>query len=211
MQEQGRQVELVMPYIPNARMDRAKNPEDVFTLKYFADLINSLNFMRVEVLDPHSSVSGALLDRISIVKPTEFIQKTIKRINKSNLMMFYPDEGAMKRYSEMSTLPYAFGVKRRDWKSGKILDLEILGETGRIDGSHVLMVDDICSRGGTFMHSAEALKELGAKKIYLFVTHCEDTILAGKVLTSGLIEKVYTTDSICKLDHERIEVMNYGN
>ena len=48
---------LHMPYIPNARMDRVKNEDEVFTLKYFADFINSLQFDSVIVRDPHSSVS----------------------------------------------------------------------------------------------------------------------------------------------------------
>lgn len=48
---------LNMPYIPNARMDRVKNEDEVFTLKYFAQLINNLNFERVIVRDAHSDVS----------------------------------------------------------------------------------------------------------------------------------------------------------
>jgi hypothetical protein len=35
---------LNLPYIPNARQDRVKGTEDVFTLKYFADIINYLDF-----------------------------------------------------------------------------------------------------------------------------------------------------------------------
>lgn len=44
---------LDMPYIPNARQDRVKNDEDVFTLKYFAQMLNSLSFSEVRVLDAH--------------------------------------------------------------------------------------------------------------------------------------------------------------
>jgi ribose-phosphate pyrophosphokinase len=63
--------------------------------------------------------------------------------------------------------------------------------------------------GGTFYHSAKKLKELGAAKIYLYISHCESSILKGEVLTSGLIEKVYTTDSIFTQKHEKIEVISY--
>ena len=35
--DNGAEVELFMPYIPNARMDRVHSDEDVFTLKWFAD------------------------------------------------------------------------------------------------------------------------------------------------------------------------------
>ena len=81
--------------------------------------------------------------------------------------------------------------------------------TDLIYDCNVLIVDDICSKGGTFYHSAKKLKELGAKNIYLYVSHCENTILEGDLLTSGLIEKVFTTDSIFRKEHEKIEVMSY--
>lgn len=91
---------LYMPYIPNARMDRVKSPEDVFTLKYFAELLNSLKLTRVEVLDPHSSVSEALIDDICIITPNQYIKETLERIapynhKKDGISVFYPDEGAM--------------------------------------------------------------------------------------------------------------------
>ena len=35
---------LYMPYVPNARMDRCEGVNDVFTLKYFANMINSFAF-----------------------------------------------------------------------------------------------------------------------------------------------------------------------
>jgi ribose-phosphate pyrophosphokinase len=197
---------LYLPYIPNARQDRVKTEQDVFTLKYFAEIINSLKFKQVFVLDPHSSVSEALINNVVVVSPKDLINLTLDNIGTDNLLMFYPDEGAMKRYSGMTEKEYAFGIKKRDWATGKIEGLDVAGCTDKIKDSKILIIDDICSRGGTFYHSAKKLKELGAKEIYLYVTHCENTILDGEVLTSGLVEKVYTTNSIFTKEHEKIEV-----
>ena len=91
-------IHLDMPYIPNARQDRVKSDEDVFTLKYFAEVINSLGFASVAVLDPHSVVSEALIDRVVIKTPAKNIEKVLEKIGEENILMFYPDEGAMKRY-----------------------------------------------------------------------------------------------------------------
>lgn len=226
---------LNMPYIPNARQDRVKTEKDVFTLKYFADIINDLAFKSVTVLDPHSTVSEALIDRINIVSPKKYIEKAISKIEKgynqgqmyrikskdisnsesqmekeeNSLLMFYPDEGSMKRYSGMFERPYVFGIKKRDWTTGEIKGLDVSGEIERIRGSKILVVDDICSRGGTFYYSAKRLKELGAEEIYLYVTHCENTILEGELLSTGLVEKVFTTNSIFTKENERIEVFDY--
>jgi len=204
---------LRMWYIPNARQDRVKNPDDVFTLKHFAKMINSLAFNEVQVFDPHSSVSEALFNNISVYKSEHLINDIYKQVSKiGDTVVFYPDEGAMKRYSKNvkkpsgTRVPYAFGIKDRDWSSGEIKGLLVVGED-IVKGKNVLIVDDICSRGGTFYHSAKKLKEIGAEKIFLYVSHCENTILDGEVLKSGLIEKVYTTNSILTARHEKIEVI----
>lgn len=194
---------LTMSYCPHARMDRIKNNEDVFTLKYFADIINSLNFYGVSILDPHSNVAPALLNRCSVIQPYWDINTAIKR-SKAEVVCF-PDEGAMKRYSDMVNKPYAFCIKKRDWTTGKIQGLD-LQNTECIVGKDVIIIDDICSKGGTFYYTAKALKEAGANNIYLYITHCENTILEGELLTSGLIERVYTTNSIFTKEHEKIEV-----
>ena len=197
-------ISLALPYIPNARQDRVKNVEDVFTLKYFTDIINYLDFNVVQVMDAHSNVSTALINHIIHCEPKTYIDKAIQSCNPD--ILFFPDEGSQKRYSNMATMEYAFGIKQRDWETGQILGLDVAGSVDKIKDSRILIVDDICSRGGTFYHSAKKLKELGAKEIYLYITHCENTILEGELLTSGLVEKVYTTNSIFTKEHEKIEV-----
>lgn len=210
---QGRNITttLQMDYIPNARQDRVKNQEDVFTLRYFAEIINSMKFDSVEVLDPHSNVAPALLNNVVVKNPADKIADAYFRAQKetggSAILLFYPDEGSCKRYSGLLSTPHAFGIKNRNWDTGEIEGLSVFGNTELIEGNDILIIDDICSKGGTFYHSAKKLKELGANKIFLFVTHCENTILNGDLLDSGLIEKVYTTDSLFNKEHERIEIL----
>ena len=196
---------LILPYIPHARMDRVKNADDVFTLKYFCEVINSLNFEAVLVLDPHSNVSLALLDNVIVIPVKSYISDALYRCK--NNAIFFPDEGAMKRYADdFIQYPFAFGVKKRDWETGKILGLDIL-QSENIVGKDVLIIDDICSRGGTFYHSAKALLEAGAASVSLYVTHCENTILEGEIFTSGLIKQVYTTNSLVHCDELKEKVI----
>ena len=187
-------VVLIMPYIPHARMDRVKSDEDVFTLKYFCEVINSLKFDVVWVRDAHSNVSLALLENVCEEPITHYVLDAIF-LSKADAL-FFPDEGAMKRYSGEFDIPYAFGMKKRDWKTGNILGLDLVNPEN-IVGKNVLIVDDICSKGGTFYNSAKALKAAGAKSVSLYVTHCEKTITQGDLASSdGLVDHVYTTESI---------------
>lgn len=209
LREHGvKKLDLVMPYIPNARQDRVKREEDVFTLKYFSEMINEMRFDNVYVLDPHSDVACALIDKVKKLPVVPYIKEAIKKsgIDKEKDILFYPDSGSQKRYSEMILFPNAFGIKRRDWESGEIKGLDVAGEIPK-KPFNVLIVDDISSFGGTFYFSAKKLKELGAEKIYLYVTHCENSILEGKLIKSGLVDGIYTTNSIFTKEHELIQVM----
>ncbi|MDR2888709.1 MAG: ribose-phosphate pyrophosphokinase [Lachnospiraceae bacterium] len=198
---------LRMPYLPHARMDRVKHQDEVFTLKYFCDFINDLHFDRVLVRDAHSNVSLGLLNNVIAEPIAENIIGLIGRLlDKKSDIVFYPDEGSCKRYSEMISFPCAFGLKERDWQTGQILNLSVQGVIPP-KPFKVLIIDDISSYGGTFLHAARKLKELGATQIYLYVTHCEHSILSGELIDSGLLEKIYTTESIFTADHRMIEVI----
>lgn len=207
----GLKVNLFMPYVPNARLDRCSCVDDVFTLRYFSEIINSIGFTNVRIFDPHSSVSYALINNVRVKSAAPFISDAISKIvhdmpEDGKLSIFYPDEGAMKRYSSTNFgYPYGFGVKRRNWQTGKIERLDLYME--EVEGRDILMVDDICSRGGTFYHSAVALKSAGANNIYIYCSHCENTIFQGVLLCSDLITKVFTTDSVFTGHHDKITVM----
>lgn len=205
-----RELNLYMPYIPHARMDRVKNSREVFTLKYFCDFVNSLHFDKVTVRDAHSSVSLALLNN-AVQEPVDGnIRELIAELLRPQKdIVFYPDEGSCKRYADLVEFPYAFGIKKRDWATGDILGLEVQGQLPS-SPFNALIIDDISSYGGTFLHAAKKLKELEANKIYLYVTHCENSILQGELIKSGLLEKIYTTKSIYNAEHPLIEVIGAG-
>lgn len=205
------QIILEMWYLPHARMDRVKENEEVFTLKYFCNFINSLQFTQVRVFDPHSNVSVALLNNVRVEKPIREIQHVLNLY--PNACLFFTDEGAQKRYKDIIGDNYfAFGVKDREWSSQNIKSLQVLGAKHMIAGHDILIVDDIISRGSTLFLSATQLKELGAQNIYVWASHCENTVLGahinGKSLLDypDLITKIYTTNSIYTANHPKIEV-----
>lgn len=199
-------IQLYLPYLPNARMDRVHSETEVFTLKYFCKLINSLNFTKVMVLDVHSSVGAALLERCINLSPAPFISIARKTIgfDSENDYILFPDEGSCKRYTKYFSdcKNIGFGIKKRDWATGKILGFDIYGDAPT--GKKVLIVDDICSYGGTVYHSAKKLKQLNCDEINVFFTHCENSIEMGELFKCGLINNVFTTDSLCTLPDNNI-------
>ena len=194
---------LEMPYCPHARMDRCKEYDEVFTLKYFCNFINSLHLNQVRVFDPHSDVTAALLNNVRVEMP----ERELSRI-------FFPDASAAKKYKYLiGNKPFIFGSKDREWSSQNINSLQIIGANEQIANHDILIVDDIVSRGSTIYLAASQLKEMGAQNIYVYVSHCENTVLGPHINGSSLlsipdlITKLYTTNSILTETHEKIEVI----
>lgn len=205
-------ITLFLPYLPNARMDRVKTETDVFTLKYFAEEINALGFSKVRVFDVHSAVSEYAINKIEVISPKPQIEYTLALINKGTdqvSTIFYVDEGGQKRYSDMVHLPSVYGHKKRDWSTGKILGVEIIGDEELVKDKNILIIDDIIAYGGSIYHSALKLKELGCRNLFVYASHIEKSILdeqEGKLIKSGLINRFYTTDSLFPISHEMIEI-----
>ena len=66
---------------------------------------------------------------------------------------------------------------------------------------NVVIVDDICSKGGTFLLASQLIKEnIGHENytINLIVAHCETAIFEGELLKDGspFNGKVYCTNSM---------------
>ena len=199
-------IDLELPYIPHARMDRV-HLDDCFTLKTFCKVINNMNFYEVWVLDPHSDVSVALLNNCRVTPTRLFETPADKIMRAENTVVMYPDLGAAKKFSTIIQQSYVSGMKTRDWNTGKIVDYQLIIPDGiDIKGKDILIVDDICSKGYTFLCAARALKRAGAKEIYLFVDHCENSVLEGEMINANEITKIFTTDSIFTKHHPKISV-----
>ena len=217
---------LTMPYVVNSRLDRTHSDNEVFTLKYFAEIINDLKFNKVVIVDPHSIVSEALIDNVCVLRPHNIIDDAISKMRSLNefkreLVIYFPDDGAYKRYKDMpcfKNFNCIYGKKERDWETGKILGIEIYDKNGtkltnEIENCNVLMVDDIISYGGTLAYSADKLKEMGAAHISAYATHVENSVLdeeKGTLLKrykDKIVDTVYTTNSIYHGNHPMVEVI----
>lgn len=187
---------LLLPYLPNARQDRRGS--HAFTLKYFAEIINMMKFSNVILFEPHSDVGPALIEN-SVIWKVDSWESKLKELKESVDAVMYPDSGAAKRYD--ATDDDFIGFKHRN-SEDKIDRFELLNFKEGIKS--VLIIDDICSSGMTFCAAAKALKERGVEKVYLAVAHCENELMSEEVFK--YVDKIYTTNSICRLKDERIKI-----
>jgi len=190
-------IELHVSYLLAARMDRVMQDGEPFSLKVVAALINNGGFRKVKLFDPHSEVSTALIGRSYPVPNHAFVRDALQhylgRPIQSGDCLVSPDAGALKTIHKLAL---ALGVenvvecsKERDPKTGALTAFQTAAEN--LSGQTCFIVDDICDGGGTFAGTARLLRERGAGKIVLIVSH---GIFSKGTSIEG-VDAIYTTDS----------------
>lgn len=194
-------VDLYIKYMPYSRMDR-RMETFAFTLKHICEFINDLGFNSIVVDEPHSDMSVGLLDDArQNLTSLNVLDKALVDIDfdveKDYIVL--RDSGAEKRYTKPLSEYYIkktmVGVKNRDLQSGKIISFDLIGDMN-MQGGRAVILDDLCSKGGTFLATAAKLKERNCSEVYLVVAHLENNVNSGSLPTSDLIERVYSTNSI---------------
>ena len=67
---------------------------------------------------------------------------------------------------------------------------------GDVKGKTCVIVDDIIDSGGTIINAAKALKNRGAKEVYVYITHGVLSGEAVKKIKGSVIKNLVITDTI---------------
>lgn len=181
---------LDLRYISQARADRVFTKTSPLPVKLFADILNSYNYTKVIVEDPHSDVSVALINNVQIRNQTECLRSVLVQ-GLGGRILCAPDLGATKKIfdtvMDFGVDKYIQAVKIRDVRTGEIIKCDVVDEVPQ--GSTILIVDDISDGGASFKFLAQTLKEKGAEKVELYVTH--GIFPKGLDNLKGTIDTVY--------------------
>lgn len=211
-------LQLVSPYFPGCRSDRVNddNPGEALSSKVYAQFVNSLGFKRVTIFDPHSDVTPVALDYVRVVSNKQFVASVLKLLDEPEAIFVSPDAGANKKIDSLvkKVTPGSRVIradKKRDVQTGALVPNEcvVYANEGELQGKTCIIVDDICSRGGTFKTLAKELKSLGVVKIFCIFSHYENTADQESLKEAG-ITKVFTTDSLVREDvsNEFLHIFN---
>ena len=186
LNDNGLTCKLYMPYLPYGRQDKPLANDATFALRSFAKLLNRLDFSEVSCLDPHSEVAGLLITNFAPLYPTGIIETVFAKVGAD--LVCYPDSGALMKYAARLARPCIFSKKERNQATGDIKEMWL---TGSCKDQTILVVDDLCDGGRTFVTLMDILKKQGAAHVHLFVTHGLFT-KGLEVLRAAGIERIFT-------------------
>ncbi len=206
---------LLIPYFPHARQDRATTNNQPFSLQIAAAFISDLSAQtntNVYTLDIHSFAMRDML--IGEYSPAELMTwgnisscHYAKHLESNGYdSIIAPDKGAVGRTSEWHDKLVNHGCKYfiqcekvRDPATGKLSEPKVseFCLDKLLASKKALIVDDIGTGFGTHVQLGNVLKKLNPDmELDLFVTHSSFT--RGKDIVLDVFNKVYTTDSLPK-------------
>ena len=208
-------ISLYVPSFLGARSDRKfLDGQSNYLKTVICPIINSQNFSRVTVLDPHSDVLEACLNNFQKITNVSFAKEVINTI-KTPFTLISPDAGALKKIYDVAKVVECNDVivanKLRDMATGKIIRTEVPGLDNESKSKSFFIIDDICDGGRTFVEIAKAIRDIRPKeifndKIYLVVTH--GIFSAGFEELEKWFTGVYTTNSVRDIENSLVTQIN---
>lgn len=192
----AQRITAVIPFYGYARQDRKDQPRVPITAKLVANLLVAAGANRVLTMDLHAGQIQGFFDiPVDHLYASTVFYEYLKNIPSENLIVVSPDVGGVKMaaaYAGMLETSVGFVAKRRRSST----TVEATNIVGDVEGTDVLIVDDITETAGTLVAAARLLREEGAKSIRAVVTHSNLQKMAYERLESGLIDELITTNSI---------------
>ena len=157
-----------VPYFPFGRHDRRRDAKDGFELGLAVQWAKT---MHLGTLDPHSEV----LAQLPHIAQSEVVRCFSNHTNifEGSPTIVIPDAGAGKKahtWLPWLGLPWVQGHKIRDQQTGRLSGFG-LDPSVELHERDVVIVDDICDGGGTFVGLWEQLRLAGVRRTSLLVTH----------------------------------------
>lgn len=185
-------------YLMSMRMDRVMTYEEAFSLDIVAKIINGIGANLVQVFHPHSNTIYRLIDNcqaydegvLGMGSPYDLILDTYKPFETTYC---YPDAGAATRYGRGDKDKIILSKKRDINNKGAITNMEVSESPDNV-GKNILIVDDLCDGGRTFVEAAKILREkYNPERLGIFVRHLVNPY--GQMQLINTFDDVYVTNS----------------
>lgn len=190
-------ITLFIPYFPYARQDRVCNEGEALSVAVIAKLINAQHYDSVIVVDPHSAVTPAVIERCLVWDQYDVFGEL--KDDWGDWTIVAPDMGASKKAEDFAKRVGAKGIvycnKSRELSTGKITGMSIVGGQELVFGGNLLILDDLCDKGGTFIGLEKCLRQWHPLTVELAVTHGLFTHEDGAKPLTDIFDAVFTSDS----------------
>ena len=193
----AKNITAVIPYFGYARQDRKVVPRTSISAKLVSNLITKAGADRVVTVDLHAGQIQGFFDIPvdNLFATPIFARHVKKKIKSKKIICVAPDVGGTERARALGKILNA-GLAIVDKRRPKPGQSQVMNIVGDVKDQTCIIVDDIIDSGGTIINAAKALKERGAKEVYVYVTHGVLSGEAVKKIKKSVIKNLVITDTI---------------
>lgn len=188
----ARSIIAVIPYFGYARQDRRGIGREPITAKLVADLLQRSGVTRILTMDLHTEQIQGFFDiPVDNLYGCSVLVKAIQELGLQPNQVVAPDVGSIKlarAFAEKLHIDFAVIDKRRVHAN----EVELSAIIGNVRQKRVLLIDDMCSTGGTLKIAASTCKRAGASAVFAAVTH---GLFVGRFESSG-IERIIMSNTV---------------
>jgi ribose-phosphate pyrophosphokinase len=194
----AKRITAVIPWFPYARQDRKAKPREPISARLLADMLQLAGADRVLTMDLHAGqIQGFFTIPVDHMTSLPLFARHFRDLGLfgDGVVSVAPDAGRAKhavRFAEMIGAEFAIMHKTRPSHD----TVAVTEVTGRVRDRTAIIGDDITTTGGTLIAGAHALKEHGAKDVWVFVTHALLSPEGVKRLAEAELAGIVTTDTV---------------
>ncbi|MEA2005631.1 MAG: ribose-phosphate pyrophosphokinase [Acidobacteriota bacterium] len=186
----------VIPYYCYARQDWKDRPRVPISARLVADLLEKAGANRVLTMDLHSpQIQGFFSVPVDNLMAAPVLAKYLKTLDLKNLTIVSPDAGGVLRarwFAKKMEATLAIIDKRRPAPNVA----KVLHVIGDVKDRDVVILDDMVDTGGTLVQGVDALKNIGAKRVFAACTHPVLSEQAVEKIEASGLEKLIVTNTI---------------
>ena len=193
----AKNITAVIPYFGYARQDRKVVPRTSISAKLVSNLITKAGADRVVTVDLHAGQIQGFFDIPvdNLFSTPIFARHAKKHIKSKKIICVAPDVGGTERARALGKL-LNVGLAIVDKRRPKPGQSQVMNVIGDVKNQTCIIVDDIIDSGGTIVNAAKALKQRGAKEVYVYITHGVLSGDAVKKIKNSVIKNLVITDTI---------------
>ena len=200
----AKRITAVMPLFPYARQDRKAKPREPISARLISDMLQLAGADRVLTMDLHAGqIQGFFTIPVDHMTALPLFARHFRDLGLTgeDIVSVSPDAGRAKmavRFGEMLEGTFAIMHKTRPERDVA----EVTEITGKVQDKIAILGDDVIMTGGTLLANVAALREHGAREVWVFATH--------GVFSDGALERFKDADisGIVVTDTVPIDLLN---
>jgi ribose-phosphate pyrophosphokinase len=186
----------VTPWYGYSRQDKKSAPREPISARLIARMLESAGIDRILTMDLHAGqIQGFFQKPCDHMTALMMLTQYFSDLALEDLVVVAPDAGRVKLNKQFAAKMGAdLAILNKERPAQEVAEISYV--IGDVSGKTALLVDDMITTAGTLAAAAQAVRDAGARRIFVAATHGNFSGRAWENLANAGFEQIVVTDTI---------------